>query len=158
MHGLRQQPEMISGSVRGAMCRQQRRKRTSQSWRCIAKNQFLSAAVQKPAAFRTRLQKIWYEGATARKDAENDERSRWLHILAGIVLNTETPMAKLLREKPRNTQLLGAGKRASTLRARVRALRRYALWLSSSVRGLLPERGEANERRSEGSSSSDEVL
>ena len=76
-----------------------------------SKDQFLLTA------FRTRLQKIMYEGATARKDAEEDERSRWLHILAGIVQNTETPMARLLREKPGNVLLLGAGKRATTFRA-----------------------------------------
>ena len=97
------------------------------------KDHFLSAAVQKPVAFRTRLQKILFEGATARKDAEDDERSRWLHIFAGIVQNTDTPMARLLREKPGQTQLLGAGKRAaSILRARVGAVRRYALWLSTA--------------------------
>ena len=80
-----------------------------------SKDQFLSAAFQKLVAFRTRLQKILFEGATARKDAEDDERSRWLHILAGIIQNTNTPMAILLREKPGQTQLIGAGKRASTL-------------------------------------------
>ena len=73
-----------------------------------------------------------YEGATARKDAEADERSRWLHILAGIVTNTDTPMARMLREKPGDVQRLGAGRRASTLRARVRSLRRYVLWLSTA--------------------------
>ena len=94
-----------------------------------SRDQFLLAAIQKPTSVRTKFQRVLYEGATARKDAEEDERSRWLHILAGIILNTDTPMAKM-REKPGNAQLLGAGKLASTLRARVRSLRRYTLWLS----------------------------
>ena len=47
--------------------------------------------------FRTKFQSVLYEEATARKDAEEDERSLWLHILAEIVLNTDTPMAKMLR-------------------------------------------------------------
>ena len=84
-----------------------------------SRDQFLLAAIQKPTSFRTKFQRVLYEGATARKDAKEDERSRWLHILARVVLNTDTPMAKMLREKPGNAQLLGAGKRASALRARV---------------------------------------
>ena len=57
-----------------------------------SKDQFFLAAIQTPAAFRTRFQKIAYEGATARKDAEEDERLRWLHILAGIVQSAERPL------------------------------------------------------------------
>ena len=68
-----------------------------------SKDQFLLAAIQKPSVFRTRFQKISYEGATARKGAEDDERSRWLHILAGIVQNTDSPMARLLRERSQGT-------------------------------------------------------
>ena len=41
-------------------------------------------------------------------------------------------MARLLREKPGNMLLLGAGKRATTLRARVKSFRRYILWLSAA--------------------------
>ena len=103
-----------------------------------SKDHFLLAAIQKRTAFRTRLQKILYEGATARKDAEEDERSRWLHIPAGIVQNTETPVARLLKENPGNTRLLGAGKRATTLRARVTSLRRYILWLSAAYKVSFP--------------------
>ena len=36
-----------------------------------SKDRFLLAAIQRPAAFRTRLQKIAYEGATARKDTSS---------------------------------------------------------------------------------------
>ena len=102
-----------------------------------SKNQFLLAAIKPPSTYRTKFQKIAYEGATARKDAEDDERLRWLHILAGIVQNTETPMAAILRERSGDIRLLGAGKRATTLRASVAPpLRRLAV---GSVWSLLPE-------------------
>ena len=118
------------GKLPETMSQQRRRRRTSLN--TDSRDQFLLAAIQKPTSFRTKFQRAQYEGATARKDAEEDERSRWLHILAGTVLNTDTPMAKMLREKPWNAQLLGAGKRASALRARVRSLRRDTLWLSTA--------------------------
>ena len=97
-----------------------------------SKDQFLLAAIKPPSTCRTKFQKIAYEGATARKDAEDDERLQWLHILAGIVQNTETPMAAILKERSGDIRLLGAGKRATTLRARVMSLRRYVVWLSAA--------------------------
>ena len=97
-----------------------------------SKDQFLLAAIKPPSAYRTKFHKIAYEGATARKAAEEDERLRWLHILAGIVQNTETPMATILRERSGDIRLLGAGKRATTLRARVTSLRRHVVWLSAA--------------------------
>ena len=103
-----------------------------------AKDQFLLAATQRPLRFRSRLQKLQYEGATARKDAEEDERSRWLHVLAGIVSNTDTPMGRLLRDKLEGVKLLGAGQRASTLRSRIRAVRKYVVWLSSAFAVAFP--------------------
>ena len=89
-----------------------------------------SAAVTPAAQKRAQDGKVRLE--THSKDAEEDEWTRWLHILAGIVQNTDTPMSRLLREKPGNILLLGAGKRATTLRARVMSLRRYTLWLSTA--------------------------
>ena len=97
-----------------------------------SKDQFLLAALKPPTAYRTKFQKMAYEEATARKDAEEDERLRWLHTLAGIVQNTETPMAAILRARLENVRLLGAGKRATTLRARVMFLRRYVAWLPAA--------------------------
>ena len=41
-------------------------------------------------------------------------------------MNTNTPMGQFVRDKPASLQLLGAGKRASTLRARTRAIRTCA--------------------------------
>ena len=39
-------------------------------------------------------------------------------------------MGRILGERPGSIQLLGAGRRASTLRSRVRAVRRYLNWLA----------------------------
>ena len=39
-------------------------------------------------------------------------------------------MGKILGDKPGSLQLLGGGRRASTLRSRVRAVRRYLAWLA----------------------------
>ena len=47
-------------------------------------DQFLLAAIERPTRFRTRLQKVQYEGATARKDAEEETRSRWMHVLCSL--------------------------------------------------------------------------
>ena len=129
----------IRGRLTGAMSQQQRlshhrgrcRQTRSDSRHTAETNSYWRRS-RMPTSCRTKFQRILYEGATARKDAEEDERSRWLHIFAGIVLNTDTPMAKMLREKPGNAQLLGAMKRASTLSTRVRSLRCYTLWLSTA--------------------------
>ena len=83
-----------------------------------SQNQFMLAAIEKPTRFHTRLQRVQYEGASARKDAEGEVRSQWLQILCGIVSNTNTPMGRMVRDKPDSIQPLGAGRRATTLRAR----------------------------------------
>ena len=94
--------------------------------------QLLVAADIRPKKFRTRLQRALYEGPTARKDAETAERERWVHLLANLLRSTETPMGKLLRENPCNVQLLGGGRRAGTLRSRVRSVKKFLAWLIAS--------------------------
>ena len=44
----------------------------------------------------------------------------------------------MVRDKPASIQLLGAGKRASTLRARTRAIRKCAVWLASAFSVSFP--------------------
>ena len=66
-----------------------------------------------------------YAGPNARKEAEETERTRWIEVLAAMLTRTSTPMGTLLASQPSNMQLLGAGKRASTLRSRVRAVKRF---------------------------------
>ena len=86
----------------------------------------------KPRKFRTRWQRAVYDGPTARKDAEAAERDRWIQLLANLLRSTDTPMGKLIRESPSNIQLLGGGRRAGTLRSRVRSVQKFLGWLIAS--------------------------
>ena len=83
-------------------------------------DQLLIAADLKPRKFRTRWQRAVYDGPTARKDAELAERDRWVQLPANLIRSTDTPTGRLIRENPSNVQLLGGGRRAGTLRSRVR--------------------------------------
>ena len=78
-----------------------------------AVDQLISASEPKPRRFRTRYQAV-----------ETTERNKWLDALADLLLSSSTPMGVLLREDPTNRRLLGAGRRAGTIRARVRAIRK----------------------------------
>ena len=95
-----------------------------------ATDQLLVAADIRPRRFRSKWQQACFECPTARKDAEAAERSRWISLLADLLRNTTTPMGRLLRENPANSQLLGGGRRAGTLRSRVRALQKFLSWLA----------------------------
>ena len=78
--------------------------------------QFMAAWEMKPRRHKTKFQRSLYAGPTARRDAEEAERTRWIHELSLIVSGTPTPMGALLAEKPGSVSMLGAGLRASTLR------------------------------------------
>ena len=95
-------------------------------------DQMVIAADLRPKKFRTRWQRIVYDGLTARKDAESAERDRWIQLLANLLRSTNTPMGKLIRENPSNVQLLGGGRRAGTLRSRVRSVQKFLGWLVAS--------------------------
>ena len=78
-----------------------------------AVDQFMVAADLVPRRFRTKWQQAYFEGPTARKDAESAERIRWISLLADLLRNTTTPVGRLFRESPANSQLLeGAGEQA----------------------------------------------
>ena len=49
-----------------------------------------------------------------------------------LLRSTDTPMGKLIRENPSNIQLLGSGRRAGTLRSRVRSVQKFLGWLMAS--------------------------
>ena len=87
--------------------------------------QFFAAWELKPRRYKSKFQKSLFSGLTARKDAEEVERTRWIHELSLLVSGTPTPMGKLLADKPRNVSMLGGGLRASTLRSRVRVLKKF---------------------------------
>ena len=93
----------------------------------------MAAWEMKPRRYKTKFQRSLYAGPTARRDAEEAERTRWIHELSLIVSDTPTPMGALLAEKPGNVSMLGAGLRASTLRSRVSLLKKF-FW--SSLTGL----------------------
>ena len=76
-------------------------------------DQLVIAADMRPKRFRTKWQRIVYDGPTARKDAETAERDRWIQLLANLLRSTDTLMGKLIRENPTNIQLL---QRRSTCR------------------------------------------
>ena len=75
-------------------------------------DQFLLAAETAPRRFKSRLQRSSSTGPTARKDAEEKERSRWVEVLAAVLVRTPTPMGKLLADRLGSVQFLGAGRRA----------------------------------------------
>ena len=95
-------------------------------------DQMVIAADMRPKRFRTKWQRIVYDGPTARKDAESAERDRWIQLLANLLRSTDTPMGKLIKENPSNIQLLGGGRRAGTLRSRVRSVQKFLGWLVAS--------------------------
>ena len=107
-----------------------------------AVEQFVAAARDRPRTYRTRLQKMLYSGPTPREDAEEMERARWVEAWSTLLRATETPMGKMLVEKPHTAQLLGAGRRVTTLRSRVRLARRYLAWLSINFEVLFPTKLE----------------
>ena len=51
-----------------------------------------------------------------------------MEVLGAVLVHTPTPWEKMLGDKPGTLQLLGAGRRACTLRSRDRAVRRYLNW------------------------------
>ena len=68
-----------------------------------AADQFALAALEKPQRYFTRLQKLLFSDPTARKDAEDDEKNRWVGSLADLLRGTDTPTGKLIQEKPSNS-------------------------------------------------------
>ena len=79
--------------------------------------QFEWAAGERPRRYRTRLERSLSDGPTARHDAEEAERQRWLQVLADLVRHSATPMGQLLAAQPGNVEVLGTSKQASTLRS-----------------------------------------
>ena len=81
-------------------------------------------ATLRPRRFKNRLQSTLAAGANARRDAEEQERSRWVHALALILSPTDTPTGKLLTAQQTSFQFLGAG-----LRAKIRTVKKFMAWL-----------------------------
>ena len=91
---------------------------------------FVNASSFPPTRYKSRLHFAKFQGPSARKDAEESERQRWLQLLANLIVGTDTPMGKLLQSRQGDISLLGAGRRAGTLRSRVRNIRHFLSWLA----------------------------
>ena len=76
-----------------------------------------------PRSCTSRLQRSLHTGPTARGDADEKSRSRWVEVLAAVLVHTLTPIGKQLRDKPASIELLGAGRSTSMLRSPMRAVR-----------------------------------
>ena len=68
-------------------------------------------------------------GPDSPKGCQEKETARWVEVLGAMLVHTPTPVGTMLGDKPRTLQLLGAGRRACSLRSRVRAVRRHLNWL-----------------------------
>ena len=104
----------------------------------LSEDQFLLAAQTRPTRFKARWQESYFDGPTARRDAEDALRCKWVEALASILRGTPTPMGQLLNKSSDNMVLLGGGRRATTLRARGRAVKKYIAWLSLSHEIVFP--------------------
>ena len=91
---------------------------------------FVVAASFPPTRYKSRLHFAKFQGPSARKDAEESERQRWLQLLANLIVGTDTPMERLLQSRQGDISLLGAGRRAGTLWSRVRNIRHFLAWLA----------------------------
>ena len=102
-------------------------------------DQFAAAANLPQRRYHARYQTRLEEGPTARRDAEDAERLRWVTLLSELLRSTQTPMGQILSTKPGNTQLHGGGKRASTLRSRVRRVQKFLSWLAIHQEKVFPD-------------------
>ena len=60
---------------------------------------FVAAASFPPTRYKSRLHFAKFQGPSARKDAEESERQRWLQLLANLIVGTDTPMGRLLQSR-----------------------------------------------------------
>ena len=101
-------------------------------------DQFAQAFTLPPREYKTLLERTLFSGPTPRNDAEELERTRWIHILATVLVDTPTPVGQILKANPTDCQYLGAGRRASTLRALVRYSKKILRWLTSAHQKVYP--------------------
>ena len=88
--------------------------------------------------FKHSLEKALCSGPTARRDAEELERRRWIDALAQLLLNTPTPMGRLLSADPSCRNVLGGGRRVDTIRSRVRSIKKFLSFVTNSFNVPFP--------------------
>ena len=137
LKGARRALKQTAGSdnLTAALWLHQRNLQSQQKERSerLAVDQFLLAALDRPSKFRARWQEKFYGAPNARRDAEEALRTKWLQELEPLLEGTKTPMGEASGNRPGDKSFLGGGRRASTLRARVRASKKYLAWLAVSA-------------------------
>ena len=83
---------------------------------------------------RTVSQGPWLPAQTR----DETPKSRWVHNLTLLLTGTDTPSGRVLASRQSRGQFLGAGLRASTLRGKVRNLRKFMAWLATTHQEVFP--------------------
>ena len=89
----------------------------------------------RPRRYRARYLDCAIQGPIARQDADEAERARWIQVFADMLKATRTSMCQLLST---SMKLLGGGRTVSTLRSRVRVLRRFLSLLALNHHQVYP--------------------
>ena len=121
----RQQRYMMLSEAEAAMKLEQHREQQGAQTQVEQhlSDQLVMLAELKPRRLRTRWQKMSYDGPTGRRDAEQDLRTKGL---CGCCQScSEAQIRRWENCSPSNVELLGAGRRASTLRSRIRAVQSF---------------------------------
>ena len=87
------------------------------------------------AAQRLHSQKLCSRVRLRGKTQRPRERNKWLDVFADLLLASSTPTSALLRDDRASRKLLGAGRRAGTMRARERSIQKFSRWLAKSHTG-----------------------
>ena len=96
---------------------------------------FVVATTLRPRRYRARYLECAIQGPTARQDADEAERARWIQVFADMLKATRTSMGQLLST---STKLLGGGRTVSTVRSRVRVFRCFLSWLALNHHQVYP--------------------
>ena len=103
---------------------EQKRKETEQADKTAA-DQFIQAASLKPRRFRARYMSTQFDGPSARRDAEEAERNRWIFTLSEIIKKYSHTDKKGVN---RQTWAAAGGWRKASLNPQV--LRKFLTWLA----------------------------
>ena len=97
------------------------------------------AATLRPRRFKSRLQRTLAAGAKARRDADQLERTRWVHALVIILSPTDMPTGKLLTTQQSSFQFLGAGAPGGQRsEGKSGPLKKFMAWLGLTHHVLFP--------------------
>ena len=117
------------GQLKGPQNEHEESGRISGIWKQLStftnwqmQEQFVVATTLRPRGYRARYLDRAIQGPTARQDADEAERARWIQVLADMLKATRTSMSQLLST---SMKLLRGGRAVSTLRFRVGVLRRF---------------------------------